>query len=175
MQDQPPNIVETALPGIGTKFRMDTERRERLVAVAHNDGLFELYWSRRAGEDPSAVIALSEDEARCLGLVLTGAYGGVRHAPEDLGLNLPDLGIDWTPIPTDSPLAGTTIGSCEFRQRTGAYIVAILREGTSIPVPEPDEPLQAGDTLVTVGRPGSRDQVIALLQGRGDPVAPGPA
>lgn len=164
-----PDIVETDLPGIGTKFRFDTERRERVITVVHNDGLHEVYLCPTLTADPSAVIALSEEEARSLGSILAGMFGGPRHDDTDPQLPLPDLSIDWTPVPEQSPLDGRTIAEAEFRQRTDAFVVAILRDGRSIAAPQADQTLLAGDMLVTVGARGAGARIDALVA----PVAAG--
>ena len=38
-----------------------------------------------------------------------------------------------------------------YRTRTGSSIVAVIRDGESIPAPGPDFPLLAGDVIVGVG------------------------
>ena len=54
---------------------------------------------------------------------------------------------------------GASIADGEYRKRTGASIVAVLRAGQSIPAPEPEFILQPGDTVVAVG---TREGVGAL-------------
>jgi K+/H+ antiporter YhaU regulatory subunit KhtT len=62
------------LPGIGTKYDLGGEHGHRLAVIAHRDGRKELYAFERGAEDPTAVITLSDKQARMLGAVLTGTY-----------------------------------------------------------------------------------------------------
>ena len=70
----PTDLQETRLPGIGTKFTLRTGAGSRLAVIQHNDGRRDIYFFRSAADDePRAVIALDDDEARQLGVVLGGA------------------------------------------------------------------------------------------------------
>ena len=54
-------------------------------------------------------------------------------------------------IDAESPAAGATIGDGMYRTRTGSSIVAIIRDGESIPAPGPEFSMVAGDVIVAVG------------------------
>jgi TrkA domain protein len=144
-------VRETRLPGVGTKFTMDTHRGESVCVVVHTDGLRELYHFEDPDEDPTR-IALNDDEARQVGALL----GGVIYRPQlvqDLELALGDLVVEWIELPAESPLVGLTVMTCRIRRTTGATIVAILRSGGAVAMPHPDEVLRAGDVLVVIGPP----------------------
>ena len=67
------------------------------------------------------------------------------------------------PIQGDCPVAGQTIGTIRFRQRTGATIVAI-QKGTQLHLsPGPDMELDQGDVLVVACELSHIDQVAQLL------------
>jgi CPA2 family monovalent cation:H+ antiporter-2 len=68
------------------------------------------------------------------------------------------LGIDWVTIHERSPVADRTIGSLQVRRRTGASIVAILREHDVISNPGPDDRLTIGDAVAVLGTPEQREQ-----------------
>ena len=63
---------------------------------------------------------------------------------------------DWIELPEDSPLAGKKIGDIEVRSRTGASIVAIVREESVIANPGPEVAIAPGDTVGVLGTPDQR-------------------
>lgn len=148
------DLRQTRLPGVGTKFSLELDHGGRLAVIQHNDGMREVYaFRRRDDEEPCAVITLDDDEARQLGAVLGGAYERPRIV-EELEMALGELTIEWVPVPDRSPAIGRSLADCAFRARTGITIIAILREPEPITGAQPDDVIQAGDTLVTVGKLG---------------------
>jgi TrkA domain protein len=161
----PVDLRETRLPGIGTKFTIRLDGGGRLAIILHIDGKRELYFFRNADDDePRAVISLDDDEARQLGAVLGGAYERPKIV-EDLELALGELDIEWVPVPDDSPWIGKTLAECAFRAKAGITVVAILREPEPIAGAQPDDVIQKGDTLVTVGKAGQYRVFRRLLAG----------
>jgi TrkA domain protein len=161
----PIDLQETRLPGVGTKFTMRLEGGARLALILHNDGKRELYYFRHRDDDePRAVIVLDDDEARQLGAVLGGAYERPKIV-EDLELALGELLIEWIPVPPTSPWIGKTLAQCAFRAQAGITVIAILREPEPVLGAQPDDVLQAGDTLVTVGKAGAYAGFRRLLAG----------
>ena len=159
----PVDLRETRLPGIGVKYAFRTSVGGRLAVILHNDGRREIYFYRRAGDDePQAVIDLDDDEARQLGAVIGGAYERPRIV-EELEMALGELTIEWIPVPDDSPAIGRTLADCGFRARTGITIIAILREPEPVTGAQPDDVIQPGDTLVTVGKAGDYAAFRRLL------------
>src|SRR5215216_2085539 len=63
---------------------------------------------------------------------------------------------DWIELPEYSPLTGKTIGELEVRARTGASIVAIVREESVIANPGPEVTIAPGDTVGVLGTPDQR-------------------
>lgn len=160
------DVRETRLPGVGSKFTLRTHKGEKVCAVLHIDGMRELYHSPEGDEEPCA-IELNDEEARQIGAILVGAVYRPQLV-QDLEMTLQDLVIEWIPLPPDSPVVGKTVATCRIRSTTGSTIVAILRDSGSLAMPHPDEVLQAGDTLVVIGRPESFANIRRL-------VAEGPA
>jgi TrkA domain protein len=159
------DLRETRLPGIGTKFTLGLEDGGRLVVIVHNDGKRELYHFRRAAdEEPRAVITLDDDEARQLGAVIGGAFERPKIV-EELEMALGELLIEWEPVPDTSPWIGKTLAESGFRAKTGVTIIAILREPEPVSGARPDDVIQHGDTLVTVGKAGQYPAFRALLAG----------
>lgn len=69
--------------------------------------------------------------------------------------------ITWVYLTETSPLVGQTILDANIRSRTGASIVAILREHRLIPNPKSMTALEAGDRLGIIGEP---DQIEVVRQ-----------
>ena len=156
-------VTQTRLPGVGTKFAFGTAHGGRIAVIQHNDGLREIYFFRRRDDDePSAVIQLEDDEARQLGAVVGGAYERPKVV-EELEMAFGELAIEWVPVPEGSPAIGHTLTDCGFRARTGITIIAILREPEPVTGAQPSDVIQAGDTLVTVGKLGQYPAFRRLL------------
>jgi K+:H+ antiporter subunit KhtT len=150
----PVELRQTRLPGVGTKFSFVTAHGARAAVIQHVDGTRELYVFRRHGDDePSVVLQLDDDEARQLGAVLGGAYERPKIV-EELEMVFGELAIEWVVVPPESPTIGKTLAQCAFRARTGITVIAILREPEPVVGAQPDDRIERGDTLVTVGRLG---------------------
>jgi TrkA domain protein len=163
------DLQETRLPGIGTKYTFRTGEGCRLAVIQHNDGRRDLYFFRSASDDePRAVIALDDDEARQLGAVLGGAYERPKIV-EELEMALGELQIEWVPVPDTSPWIGKTLAEAAFRARTGVTVIAILREPEPVSGAQPQDVVQRGDTLVTVARGGAYPAFRRSLAGQDGP------
>jgi TrkA domain protein len=160
----PVELNETRLPGVGVKYALPLAAGGRLSVILHNDGKRELYFFRPGDDEPRAVIALDDDEARGLGAVIGGAYERPRIV-EELEMALGELQIEWVPVPDASPCIGRTLAECGFRRQTGVTVIAILREPEPISGAQPDDVLQRGDTVVTVGKAGQYPAFRRLLEG----------
>jgi TrkA domain protein len=157
-------LREVDLPGIGKKFTLHTGKGIAISLVVHNTGKREIYLFPRGGEeDASCVIELSDEEARQLGTLLMGAFFTPVVVDEDkINLLLKGLIIEWIELSKNSPAAGKTIKELDIRAKTGASVIAILRnEKDIIPSPSPEEVLKAGDTHIAVG---TREQISSLIE-----------
>jgi TrkA domain protein len=159
----PLDLSETRLPGVGTKFSFLTAHGARVALIQHVDGSRELYvFARPHDDEPRAVLHLEDDEARQLGAILGGAYERPKIV-EELEMALGELAIEWVPVADDSPAIGRSLADCAFRARTGITIIAILREPEPVTGAQPTDVIQAGDTLVTVGKLGQYSAFRRLL------------
>lgn len=157
------DLRETRLPGIGVKYVLRLEDGGRLAVILHNDGLREIYSYEGGDEEPRSVVRLRDDEARGLGAVIGGAYERPKVV-EDLELALGELLIEWVPVPRGSRVIGRSLADCAFRAQTGVTIIAILREPEPIAGAQPDDVIEEGDTLVTVGKAGQYQAFRRLLE-----------
>lgn len=143
-------VEETQLPGVGVRHEFDTEAGERVGVIVHRDGRRELvvYDS----DDPDActsMLNLSTDDTRTLAELLGASQ--VTEAVTAVQQRIEGLTIEWLTLTDGSPAIGRTIREGEYRTRTGASIVAVLRGEESVPAPDPEFAFQPGDTAVAVG------------------------
>lgn len=143
-------LEETRLPGIGVRLEFFTEEGRRMGVVRHNAGRREVFVCEPHDPDMTQVaVHLSEDDARSLAQAL--GVPTVTESGEERPYEVEGLVFDWLDVSAGSPLVGRTIGEEHIRTRTGASVVAVLRHPASIPAPDPDLRLEAGDTLVVAG------------------------
>lgn len=62
-----------------------------------------------------------------------------------------------------SSLVGRTLGAIDLHTRTGAKVIALVRDRASIPRPGPEVVLAAGDTLALIGSNEALEAATALL------------
>lgn len=63
------------LPGLGTRYDVDLHSGgNRVSIVVSKDGSRHLYVFTGAGDDPAAVVELTEEQARKVGAVLAGTF-----------------------------------------------------------------------------------------------------
>ncbi len=156
-----PEVTEIRLPGVGVRHEYTTAEGERVGVVSHRSGRRDIVVYDR--EDPDrcrSVLHLSPDDTHTLAELL-----GAPHLSEALASvqRIEGLAIDWITVPPGSPFVGATIGEGQFRTRTGASIVAVVRRDTPIPSPGPEHRFQAGDVAVAVGTQDGLAQLRALL------------
>lgn len=157
------DVEETQLPGVGVRYAFELGSGERLSVVHHHSGRIHLYVAEQADPDAARrLLDLDEADARALAELL-GTSRVVREI-DRLQQSVAGLSIEWLEIPPDTPVAGSTIGDLEIRSSTGVTVVAVLREGRTLPVPGPDFRLEGGDTVVVVGRPADIGRIDSLLR-----------
>ena len=157
-------VEETKLPGVGVRHDFQSKAGKRVGVVKHRDGRRELYVTR--ADDPDACaqsISLSGEEAEAVADLLGGST--ITRRLERLPQDIEGLAMDWLPIPRTSPYAGRALGDTQLRTRTGASIVAIMRDSQAHPAPDPLFTLHAGDIAVVVGTPDGVLAASRLLGG----------
>jgi len=153
-------VYETDVPGVGRKFEVDVGDGARIVVVIHHSGRRELFFRPTEGADSERVATLTGEEARQVGAVLEGAY----FQPIELDSQAVPLGdaiIEWVEIDEESPIVGQTLSGCDVRNQTGVSVIAIQRGDETVPNPDPDETITAGDILVVLG---TRAEQLALQE-----------
>ena len=158
------DLRETRLPGVGVKFVFTTVHGARVTVVQHLSGEREVYVQRHRGDEQDVVLELNDEEARQLAVVLGGTYERPKIV-DDLELALGELQIEWVPVPDGSWAIGRSLAECAFRRRTGATVIAMLREPEPVSGAQPDDVVKSGDTLVVVGKVSHVSAFRKLLNG----------
>lgn len=155
-------IVETPLPGVGVRHEFTTADKERVAVLTHRSGRRELALYARGDPDACrAVLHLSPEDTRTLAEVLGASP--VSETVSAVQQNIEGVAIDWVTVPPTSGVAGTTIAEGQFRRRTGASIIAVIRGAGTIPAPGPDQQLHGDDVVVAVGTPEGLAELRNLL------------
>jgi TrkA domain protein len=96
-------------------------------------------------------MTMSDEESR----QVAGILGGLSYKPkalETIEVALDDLRIEWYKVGDSNDGVNKSIGQLEVRQRTGASIIAAIREEETIINPGPDYVITPGTTLVIAGK-----------------------
>ena len=158
-------IHETSLPGIGVRHEFRTQSGRLVGLVSHRSGRRDvLLYDPRDPDAAGETVVLTADEAEALATLL-GAARITRELTE-LPEQVAGLVVEWLQVPVSSPYAGRSLGDTRARTRTGASVVALVRDSRVEPSPGPEHGLLAGDTLVVVGTAqGVEALSVLLLQG----------
>jgi TrkA domain protein len=145
------DIKESDLPGVGKKFSFHTGDGE-VIVILHNTGRREVYTRSDPDEDSEKVLELSNKEARVVGSILEGAY--FQPVPDEnmeATLTDDDNLIEWVEVEEGSALDGVTLSEADIRAEYGVTVVAVQDDDTTVPNPDSETVLEAGQTLVLVG------------------------
>jgi TrkA domain protein len=156
------DVERTALPGIGLQHIMTTDRGRQLGVISHRTGRRDLVIYDK--EDPDsciATVALTPEEANAIAELL-GTGRIIEHLAE-LHRQVEGLVTEQVPIPAGSPYDGRPLGDTRARTRTGASIVAVVRDGQVLASPRPDFTFLAGDIVVVVGTGEGTTAVAQIL------------
>jgi len=156
-------VERTALPGIGLRHILTTSRGRQIGVVSHRSGRRDLLIYDPDDPDTSVDdVALTVDEAEALAELL-----GTRRVIErlaELERQVEGLVTEQIPITAGSPYDGRTLGDTRARTRTGASIVAVVREGEVLASPRPDFRFQTGDIVVVVGTKEGTSAVAQIFR-----------
>jgi len=156
-------VEQTTLPGIGVRHDVLTGTGHRIGVVSHRDGRRELVVFDEDDPDLATVhLALSDAEAAVLADLL-GTSVVLGQLSRLTGANSGGLVTEQVALPAGSGYAGRRLGETKARARTGASIVAVVRDGDIIPSPAPSFRFEAGDSVIVVGTRAGVDGVTAIL------------
>jgi TrkA domain protein len=152
MFDDDVDVIETRLPGIGVRHDFLTDGGRRVGVVSHRNGNRDLVvFSKDDPDSCSQVLQMSAAEADALAQFL--GSGRIVEKLASLSEQISSLATGKVRIAHGSRYDGLTVGATRARTRTGATIVALMRDKDVIPSPSPETVLRGGDTLVVVGTP----------------------
>lgn len=144
------DVHEVLLPGVGVRYEFPDRDGNVVGVIARRDGGFEVVVYD--GEDPDVcrpAFRLDPEAGDALAQILGAPRIAERFA--DLTKEVPGLSAGQVPVAADSPFAGKPLGTTRARTRTGASVVALVRDEDVIASPGPDRLLEAGDVLVVIG------------------------
>jgi TrkA domain protein len=147
---EPMELERTALPGLGVSYTFATDAGQRVGVVAHLSGRRDVI--SYDPDDQERVLhtaVLNETEARTVAQLL-GLPIFVDQVTE-LSRGLDGVEAVRIPIVAGSPYCGRRLADTRARTRTGASVVAVIRDGNAIPSPAPDFEFRSGDAVVAVG------------------------
>lgn len=156
-------VISRVLPGIGVCQELDLHDGRRIGVVTRRNGHRDVVLYDEDGDGAAQTVQLTDDEANVLAELLGAPHLVARLA--DLQRSAHEVLTEQLPLPERSPYAGRPLGDTQVRSRTGASIVAILRQGATHASPAPDFVLHGGDLVVTVGTREGLDRVARILDG----------
>ena len=143
------------------EFAADTG--QNVGVLVHHDGRREILVYDKADPDAcSSVMTLSYDDTRTLTELLGATQVSEEVAEAQHEVEGPS--ITWIKVQPGSAVAGTTIAAGAYRSKTGASVIAVIRDGEPLPAPEPDFVFEPDDLVVAVGPGHAVDELRALLE-----------
>ena len=143
-------VRETKLPGVGVRHDFTTDDGTDVGVLVHRDGRREiLVYDDDDPDACSSLVSLSASDSRTVSELLGASQ--VTEVVAVVQQNIEGLAIEWIEMAATSSRGGTTIGDGQYRTKTGASIVAVIRDDQSIPAPGPDFELLTNDVIVAVG------------------------
>ncbi|KAB8141588.1 sodium:proton exchanger [Chloroflexia bacterium SDU3-3] len=86
-----------------------------------------------------------------------------RRSLDTLRKAMRGLDVAWRQLEPGSPALGQSLAEADMRAKTGASVIAIIREGQAMPNPTADTSLREGDILGVIGSPDQIAQLDTLL------------
>ncbi|MCQ8893358.1 MAG: potassium transporter TrkA [Methanolinea sp.] len=149
------------LPGIGTKYELETEKKDIVAIFFLKSGNIQMYTLPRDAPAP-AVAELTPAEARRIGAILSGAIMEADQESVEIAFSaLSDLRISIHTYIIGRQCAGKSLEDLQIRARTGATIIAVSRGEKNIVNPPPSFTFEEGDAIVAIGE---ADQLKRLEQ-----------
>ncbi len=154
------DIKEVLLPGIGVRYEFTRRGGDRIGIIARRGGDYELVCYARDDPDQArSLLRLTVDEADAVAQILGAPRIAERFT--ELTREVPGIDTGQVRVPPTSPFVDRPLGETRARTRTGAAIVAIVRNDDVIASPGPADLLRAHDVLVVVG---TDDGIIGVEQ-----------
>ncbi|OBA69740.1 potassium transporter TrkA [Mycobacterium sp. 1554424.7] len=144
------DVKEVLLPGVGLRYEFTSHTGDRIGIIARRGGEFDVVLY--GADDPDQarpVLHLTDAEAEAVAQILGAPRIAERFT--ELSRGLPGIETGQVHIVAGSPFVGHPLGDTRARTRTGASIVAIVRNEEVVASPGPAEMLHARDVLIVIG------------------------
>jgi TrkA domain protein len=144
------DVKEVLLPGVGLRYEFTSHKGDRIGIIARRGGDFDIVLY--APDDPDQarpLLRLTDEEADTVAQILGAPRIAERFT--ELTREVPGLEAGQVHIRAGSPFVGRPLGDTRARTRTGASIVAIVRDERVLASPGPAEALQERDVLIVIG------------------------
>ena len=154
-------ILAAGLCGPGAPSRASQLRHSSLLEIAYRAGTHR----HRNGRPSAALFTRLYSKAQ-FALQETLSQPPAAHrepSAHSLPAILREAQLRTVRVPEKAGAAGKLIGELALRTRTGASIVGIQRDETSLINPGPDEELRAGDDVLLLGSQAHLDSAQKLL------------
>lgn len=144
------DVKEVLLPGVGLRYEFTSQKGDRIGIIARRGGDFDVVMYAREDPDQARpVFRLTDEEADAVAQILGAARIAERFT--ELAREVPGIEAGQAHIASGSPFVDRPLGDTRARTRTGASIVAIVRDDLVLASPGPTEILRARDVLIVIG------------------------
>ncbi len=144
------------LSELGASFVVHPELEGGLEMVRH--ALLELGLPRREVDEYAEQVRLKRYEAM-------NEYSTAQPLVRNILRAIGEIEITWIEVPQDSPLVGQTLAQSDLRGKTGASVVALVRDQKLNANPKSSTKFQAGDRVGIIGDSTQIFAVEAYLRG----------
>ena len=150
------------LPSMGVRYEFTSHHGERIGIIARRGGSFDVVLYGRDDPDQARpVFRLTDEEADAVAQILGAPRIAERFT--ELTSEVPGIEAGQIAIQPGSVFVDRPLGDTRARTRTGASIVAIVRDQQVLASPAPSEMLRAADVLVVVGTEAGIEGVQRLV------------
>lgn len=157
------DVRETKLPGVGVRHEFTTTDGQDVGVLVHHDGRREILIYDTADPDAcSSLVSLTSSDTHTLSELLGASQ--ITEAVTAVQREIEGLTIEWIQISDTSDAVGRSIADGEYRTKTGASIVAVVRGDETVPAPGPEYVFAADEVVVAVGTTEGLDAMRALLR-----------
>jgi TrkA domain protein len=156
------DVKEVLLPSMGVRYEFTSQHGERIGIIARRGGYFDVVLYDRDDPDQARpVFRLTDEEADAVAQILGAPRIAERFT--ELTSEVPGLEAGQIAIQPGSAYVDRSLGETRARTRTGASIVAIVRNQQVLASPAPSEMLRAADVLIVVGTEAGIEGVQRLV------------
>ncbi|MDM4140764.1 MULTISPECIES: cation:proton antiporter regulatory subunit [Mycobacterium] len=144
------DVKEVLLPGVGLRYEYTDQKGDRIGIIARRSGDFDVVvYAREDPDEARPLLHLTDQEAEAVAQILGAPRIAERFT--ELAREIPGLETGQVHILAGSPFVDHPLGDTRARTRTGASIVAIVRNEEVLASPGPSEMLHVQDVLIVIG------------------------